>query len=112
MFNLLASIGQIELTSERSVSRSGATNGIESVKLNAADDGKSELSASGTRFNLKAGKGQFTGTGQTCSSEAAAREGMQAVERAAADATVDDRTYGPVHLPVPDWSYHRFGSEG
>lgn len=92
MFNLHASSGQIVLTSERYVSRSGAMNGIESVKKNAADDGHDELSGGGTRFNLKAGNGQVIGTSQTYASEATARAGMQAVKRAATDTTVDDQT--------------------
>ena len=39
-FNLLAGNGQIILTSEMYESKASATNGIESVKKNAADDAK------------------------------------------------------------------------
>ncbi len=92
MFNLHAPNGQIVLTSERYVSRSGALGGIESVKTNAADDARFELSESGTRFNLKAANGQVIGTSQVYASESAAREGMQAVKRAADGATTDDQT--------------------
>ena len=91
MFNLLASNGQVVLTSERYVGKSGALGGIESVKTNAADDGRYELSESGTRFNLKAGNGQVIGTSQAYSSESAAREGMQAVKRAAEGASTEDQ---------------------
>ena len=92
MFNLHAANGQIVLTSERYVSRAGAMNGTLSVKKNAPDDARYELSASGTRFNLKAANGQVIGTSQIYASEAAAREGMQAVKRAADGAEVDDQT--------------------
>jgi uncharacterized protein len=95
MFNLHAGNGQIVLTSERYVSKSSALNGIESVKTNAADDARYELSEGGTRFSLKAGNGQVIGTSQTYTSESAAREGMQAVKRAAADATTQDLTTAP-----------------
>ena len=92
MFSLHSSNGQIVLTSERYVSRAGAMNGIESVKKNAADDARYELTESGTRFNLKSGNGQVIGSSQNYASESAAREGMQAVKRAAVDASVEDQT--------------------
>lgn len=92
MFNLLAGNGQIVLTSERYTTKAAAENGIASVKKNAADDKRYELTESGVRFNLKAGNGHVIGSSQNYSSEAAALEGMQAVKRAAAEALVDDQT--------------------
>ena len=40
VFNLLASNGQVILTSEMYESRASALNGIESVRKNAPDDGR------------------------------------------------------------------------
>ena len=41
-FNIKASNGQVILTSEMYKAKSGATNGIESIQKNAADDGNYE----------------------------------------------------------------------
>ncbi|GGM07794.1 YegP family protein [Deinococcus aerophilus] len=92
MFNLQAANGQTVLTSERYVTKAAAIQGIASVKQNAANDSRYELSESGRHFNLKAGNGQVIGTSQHYSSEAAAHGGMDAVKRAAAEGLVDDQT--------------------
>lgn len=92
MFNLLAGNGQIVLTSERYTTKAAAQNGIESVKSNAGNDERYELTESGVRFNLKAANGQVIGTSQSYSSESAAKDGMDAVKRAAEGATTDDQT--------------------
>ncbi|CAM3583176.1 YegP family protein [Deinococcus frigens] len=92
MFNLQAGNGQTVLTSERYTTKAAATNGIASVKQNAADSKMYEMTASGKHFNLKAGNGQVIGVSQNYSSEDAARAGMEAVRSAAAEALVDDQT--------------------
>ena len=63
----VAGNGQIVLTSERYTTKAAAENGIASVKKNAADDKRYELTESGVRFNLKAGNGQVIGSSQMVS---------------------------------------------
>ncbi|OLV15432.1 YegP family protein [Deinococcus marmoris] len=92
MFNLVSGNGQTVLTSERYTTRAAATNGIASVKKNAANDRMYEMTASGKRFNLKAGNGQVIGGSQNYASEDGAKAGMEAVKSAAAEALVDDQT--------------------
>ncbi|WP_425146839.1 YegP family protein [Deinococcus sp.] len=94
MFTLQAANGQVVLTSEHYEARASALNGIESVKTNAADQGRFELRQGSQEpyFVLKAANGQVIGLGEHYSSEAAARAGMEAVARAAEGAPTDDQT--------------------
>jgi uncharacterized protein YegP (UPF0339 family) len=66
-FRLKAGNGETILASEGYKQRASAMNGIESVKKNAADDGRFERkdSTSGKpMFNLKAKNGQVIGTSE------------------------------------------------
>ena len=93
VFNLLAGNGQVILTSEMYESKASALNGIESVKKNAADDGRySRLSAKdgSPYFTLKATNGQVIGQSQMYSSEATRDNGIQSCVNHAPGASVSD----------------------
>lgn len=90
-FRLKAGNGENIGKSEGYKAKSGATNGIESVKKNAGDDARYEVkeSASGKwMFNLKAANHQVILTSQLYTTEAGAIKGCDAVKRAAPDAKV------------------------
>lgn len=94
-FRLKASNGQNLLASEGYASKSSCTNGIESVRKNAAMPERFETkkTASGKfRFNLKSGNGQVIGTSQNYSSESDCQNGIKSVAKNAPTATVDDQT--------------------
>lgn len=94
-FRLKAGNGQTILASEGYAAKSGCTNGIESVKTNAADDGRYERkeSTSGKpMFNLKAGNGQVIGTSELYESVAARENGIESVKKNAPDAAIEDLT--------------------
>jgi uncharacterized protein YegP (UPF0339 family) len=64
MFNLKAGNGEIILTSEEYAAKASALNGVESVKKNAADDGRYERKEQKNGqpfFVLKAGNGEPIG---------------------------------------------------
>ncbi len=89
LFNLKASNGQIILTSEQYKSKSGAVNGIESVRKNSVNEGRFEVLASKSGdpyFVLKAGNGEVIGRSETYSSDAACKNGIQSVMKNAPDA--------------------------
>ena len=70
LFNLKAGNGQIILTSEQYKAKAGALNGIESVRKNAADEGRFEvLEAKNGEpyFVLKAGNHEVIGKSETYS---------------------------------------------
>jgi hypothetical protein len=95
MFNLKAGNGEIILTSEMYKSKSGAENGIESVKENAkkAESFKPLISKKGEPyFVLRAGNNQVIGTSETYSSESAMKNGMESVKKTAPGAAVEDLT--------------------
>lgn len=95
IFNLKAGNGQVILSSETYESKAAATNGIESVKANAGNDGRYDrkTSTSGAPyFSLKAGNGQVIGTSEMYTSEAARDNGIDSVKTNAPDATLDDQT--------------------
>jgi len=88
-FRLKAGNGENIGKSEGYKAKSGATNGIESVKKNASLDERYEVkeSASGKwMFNLKAANHQVILTSQLYSSESAAKKGCEAIKRAAPEA--------------------------
>jgi len=94
-FRLKASNGQNILASEGYKAKSGCTNGIESVKKNAPDDGRyerKETTAGKYMFNLKAGNSQVIGTSASYESVASRDNGIESVKNHAADATVVDLT--------------------
>ena len=94
-FRLKAGNSEPVLASEGYTSKSGAENGVESVKKNAPLDErfeKRETKNGDPYFVLKAGNHEVIGKGQTYSSTAARDAGIGAVQRAAAEATVVDQT--------------------
>lgn len=94
-FRLKAGNGEIVLTSEGYTAKSGAVNGIESVKVNAGKAEryeKTETKAGNHRFKLKAGNHQVIGTGQSYASASSRDKGIAAVGRAAGGAKVVDLT--------------------
>lgn len=93
-FNLKAKNGQVILSSQGYEGKSGATNGINSVKENAEDDSRYErkTAANGKfHFNLKAKNGQIIGSSQMYSSEAGMENGIESVKNNAPDAGVEDK---------------------
>ena len=94
-FNLLASNGQVILSSEMYEAKASATNGIESVKKNAPEDARYDrLSAKdgSPYFTLKATNGQVIGQSQMYSSEATRDAGIESVKTNAPGAAVNDLT--------------------
>lgn len=94
-FNLLATNGQIILTSEGYKVKSSCNNGIESVRRNAPNDDRFDRQTASngkTYFNLKATNGQVIGTSQMYETEATRETGIASVKRNAPDAKVDDQS--------------------
>lgn len=90
-FNLLATNGQVILTSEGYTTKAACMNGIESVKKNSADDAKFEkLVAKDGRpyFHLKAGNGQVIGSSQMYAAEKTMLAGIESVKKNAPEAPV------------------------
>lgn len=95
MFNLIASNGQVILTSETYAERRSALNGIESVRVNAPLDERFERrTSSGGQpyFVLKAANGVVIGRSQMYSSTSAMENGIASVKNHAPDATLVDTT--------------------
>lgn len=92
-FNLKAGNGEPILTSELYKAKSGALNGIASVRENAPDDSRYERRDGSTySFNLKAKNNQIIGRSETYTTRAARDKGIESVKKNAPDAVVDDRT--------------------
>lgn len=92
-FRLRARNGQVILSSEGYSSKSGCTNGIESVKKNASLDERyrRETSRNGKYyFVLVAGNNEPIGSSQMYQREASRENGIEAVMRVAPGAPVDD----------------------
>ena len=90
-FNLKAGNHEIILQSEGYKAKSGAENGIESVRLNAEEDAKFErlVATNGQHyFNLKSGNGQVIGTSEMYTTKASAEVGIASVKSNAPDAEV------------------------
>lgn len=88
-FVLVASNGQVILTSEGYTARDGCLNGIESVRKNSADDARYERKTAKDNspyFVLKAANHQIIGNSQMYSSEAARDNGIDSVRRHAPEA--------------------------
>jgi uncharacterized protein YegP (UPF0339 family) len=94
-FNLLATNGQVILTSEGYAAKASCLNGIESVKKNAQDDSRferKEASNGKFYFVLKATNGQVIGQSQMYASEDSRDNGIESVKKNASDAAVVDET--------------------
>lgn len=94
-FRLKAGNGEPILASEGYKTKSGAENGVASVRKNAADDSRYEMkiSANGKHyFVLKAGNHEVIGASQMYESEAACMNGVQSVMANAPDAAIADIT--------------------
>ncbi len=94
-FNLLASNGQVLLSSEMYTAKASASNGIESVKKNGSDAARYDklVAKNGSfYFNLKASNGQVIGVSEMYTTEAARDAGIQACISGAPEAAVTDRT--------------------
>ncbi len=94
-FNLLATNGQVILSSEGYTTKPSCINGLNSVMKNASDPNRFEtkLAKDGRFFfNLKAANGQIIGSSQMYKSEASRDNGIASVQNNAPDATVDDQT--------------------
>ena len=93
-FNLLATNGQVILTSEGYTTEAAMHNGIESVKKNAPEDKHYERARSKNNkfyFNLKAANGQVIGTSQMYEAEAGRDNGIESVKKnAQGAATVEE----------------------
>ncbi len=94
-FHLLASNGQIILSSEMYESKASAQNGIASVKKNATVAGRfdSLLGKDGSPyFVLKAGNHQVIGQSQMYAGEKARDNGIDSCKTNAPSAAIDDQT--------------------
>lgn len=93
-FNLLATNGQVILTSEGYTTSAAMHNGIESVKKNAPEDKHYDREKSKNDkfyFNLKASNGQVIGKSQMYESEASRNNGIESVKKNAPGApTVEE----------------------
>lgn len=94
-FRLKAGNGQNILGSEGYKAKSGAINGIESVKKNATDRNRFEEKESSNGkwfFNLKASNGQVIGTSQMYAGKSGMTNGIESVMKNAPEAEVEDQT--------------------
>lgn len=94
-WRLKAGNGEVILTSQGYKTKDAAQNGIDSVKTNAADDGRFERKdAKDGRafFSLKAANGQIVGNSQMYESSSSCENGVASVMKNAPDAEVEDQT--------------------
>lgn len=94
-FNLKAGNGQIILTSEGYVSKSGCNNAIDAVKHNAEDDRRYDRKESKDGkyyFNLKASNGQVIGSSEMYENISGMQNGIESVKKNAPDAEIEDAT--------------------
>ena len=90
-FNLTAANGQVILSSQGYANKSGAKNGIASVKKNAGNDGSFERKQAKNgkhHFNLLAGNQQIIGSSQMYASKASMENGITSVATNAAKADI------------------------
>ena len=90
-FNLLATNGQVILTSEGYTTKPACLNGIESVKKNAVVPERFEVKVAKNGkpyFNLKASNGQVIGASQMYASEETLKKGIASVVKNAPEAPV------------------------
>ena len=92
-FNLKAGNHETILSSEGYKSKSGAKNGIESVKKHAPDDSnyeRKEAKNGQFHFNLKASNGQVIGSSEMYTTKAARENGIESVKKNAPDAEIKE----------------------
>jgi uncharacterized protein YegP (UPF0339 family) len=95
MFNLKASNGQVILTSEQYKAKTGAMNGIESVRKNAGKDANFEHRTSKKNepyFVLKAANKEIIGMSEMYASNTGRKKGIASVKKNARSAKIDDLT--------------------
>lgn len=92
-FNLKANNGETILTSETYVSKSGAQNGINSVRVNTPFDSRYERKTSSSQyyFVLKAANGEPLGKSEMYNSSSAMENGIASVKTNAPSAIVEDQ---------------------
>ena len=93
-FNLIAANNEPILRSEGYSAKASCTNGIESVKANAATDERYQRKTAKDGqfyFNLAATNGEVIGTSEMYTSEQSRDGGIEAVKREAPGATVEDK---------------------
>jgi len=98
-FNLLASNGQVVLSSEQYKAHASALNGIDSVRKNAVREGAFEVEESSNGkfyFVLKASNGQIVGQSQMYASLHSAEQGCDSVRRHAPNAALQDESASAV----------------
>lgn len=94
-FNLLATNGQIILSSEMYEAKASAVNGIASVQKNGGDEGRYQrLNAKdgSPYFTLRAANGQVIGQSQMYKSESSRDGGIRSCIANAPGAATDDQT--------------------
>jgi len=94
-FNLVASNGQVILSSEAYNSKSACDNGIESVRKNSQNDkmyDKKKAKNGRPYFSLKASNGQIIGDSQRYSSPSSMANGIASVKKNAPKATIEDNS--------------------
>lgn len=94
-FRLKSGNGQIILSSQGYAQKSGAKNGIESVRKNASRDGGTEIyegKNGKTYFRIKSTNGQTVASSQGYASGRGAANGLSSVQKNASDAEVVDTT--------------------
>ena len=92
-FVLKAANGQVILSSQMYASKSGAMNGIESVKKNCGDDNLFERKTAKNgkfHFNLKSTNGQIVGSSQMYAAESGMNNGIDSVKKNAPGADVKE----------------------
>lgn len=95
MFNLKANNHEKVLTSERYVSKAGATNGIESVKVNAPLEARyrrKDNARGEPYFTLVAANGEVIGTSEAYSSASARDDAIEWMKKNAPSASTKDDT--------------------
>jgi len=95
LFNLKAGNGEVILTSQMYGAKTGAQEGIASVKVNAPQDERFERKTSTKGepyFNLKAANGQVIGHSEMYSSASAMENGTASVKKNAPTAATVDKT--------------------
>ena len=94
-FNLLATNGEVTLTSQMYASKRSATKGIASVQGNASELEQFEEKknkAGNHHFVLKAKNHQVIGNSEAYSGKAAMKKGINSVSKNAAKAKIEDLT--------------------
>ena len=94
-FNLKAGNGQVILSSQGYESKSGCTNGIDSVRKNSQDDARFDRKTAKNGspfFNLTSTNGQIIGNSEMYTTAAAMENGVASVKKNAPDAKVEDHS--------------------